>query len=46
MDFIERVLHISPDGGSGSFEFLLVLIPALVVAVSYMMRRRARAGQR
>ena len=45
MNFIERVLHISPDGGSGSFESLLVLIPVLVVAVSYLVRR-ARAGQR
>jgi hypothetical protein len=25
MDFIERIFHISPDGGSGFIEFMLVL---------------------
>jgi hypothetical protein len=31
MDFIERVFHVSPDGGSGSLELLLLLVPVLVV---------------
>lgn len=31
MDFIERVFHVSPDGGSGTLELLLVLVPVLVV---------------
>ena len=26
MDFIEKILHISPDEGSGSFEVLLILV--------------------
>ncbi len=24
MDFIEHLLHISPDGGSGAIEFLII----------------------
>src|SRR3989442_2695595 len=27
MDFLERLLHVSPDGGSGALELLLVLVP-------------------
>jgi hypothetical protein len=26
MDFIERLLHFSPDGGNGSSEFLIVIL--------------------
>jgi hypothetical protein len=37
MDFIERLFHISPDGGSGSLEFLLLVIP---VALMYWVIRR------
>jgi len=29
MDFIERIFGITPDGGSGLFEWLLLLIPFL-----------------
>jgi hypothetical protein len=29
MDFIERLLDISPDGASGSLEFLLFAIPII-----------------
>jgi hypothetical protein len=28
MDFIERLFHLSPDQGSGSYEVLLVALPA------------------
>jgi hypothetical protein len=31
MNFIERILGISPDGGSGAFEFLMFLIPVACV---------------
>jgi hypothetical protein len=31
MDFIERIFHVSPDGGSGTLELLLLLVPVLVV---------------
>jgi hypothetical protein len=34
MDFIERIFHVSPDGGSGTLELLLLLVPVLVVLVA------------
>jgi hypothetical protein len=34
MDFIERVFHASPDGGSGTLELALLLVPVLVVLVA------------
>jgi hypothetical protein len=40
MDFVERALSISPDGGTGSFELLLMLIPVLVVAVLVFRKKR------
>jgi hypothetical protein len=40
MDFIERIFGVSPDGGSGSLEFLLLLIP--IVAFYLIYRRRSR----
>ena len=42
MDFIERIFGISPDGGSGSFEFLLFLIPIVGVLVFRAWRKRSR----
>lgn len=45
MDFIERTIGISPDGGSGAFEVILFLIP--MVGLGYLwMRRRERARAR
>ena len=47
MDFIERLWGISPDGGSGALEFLLLLVP-LAIGVSmrrvYRMTRGPRVG--
>ena len=37
MDFIERLWHLSPDGGTGTFELLLLLIP---LAIAALVRRR------
>ena len=34
MDFTERVFHVSPDGGSGTLELALLLVPVLVVLVA------------
>jgi hypothetical protein len=44
MNFIEQVFGISPDGGSGVLEFMLVLVPVLTVGVIYTVRaiRRKR----
>jgi hypothetical protein len=32
MDFIERLLHISPDNGNGTLEFLLVTVAIVIIA--------------
>ena len=45
MDFIERIFGVSPDGGSGALELLLLAIPAaglLLVAARGAWRRRRR----
>jgi uncharacterized protein (UPF0333 family) len=34
MDFIERLLHISPDGGNGSLEFLIVTTVVVVILIA------------
>lgn len=45
MDFIERFFGISPDGGSGLLELLILVVligaPALLV---YRRRQRSRRG--
>lgn len=38
MDFIERLFGISPDGGSGSLEFLLFALP--IAGLCYLAYRR------
>lgn len=48
MDFIERIFGISPDGGDGSTEVLIVtavLAVIVVVAVTRMLKRRADTGR-
>jgi hypothetical protein len=43
MDFIERWLGISPDGGSGAFELMiLVLLAAALVAMTRYRTARQR----
>jgi hypothetical protein len=44
MDFIERIFGISPDGGSGAFEFLLFAIP--IVGLCFLALRRRRRRER
>lgn len=53
MDFIERIFHISPDGGSGAFEILaLVVVAALILAyrsrhrIASVFRRRSDDEER
>lgn len=38
MDFIERLFGVSPDGGSGSFEFVLFALP--IAGICYLALRR------
>jgi len=40
MDFIEKLFGISPDGGSGSFEFLLFAVPIVGIAFLALRNRR------
>jgi hypothetical protein len=42
MDFIERLLGIAPDGGSGSLELLLLLAPIVGIALLKCVRRERR----
>jgi hypothetical protein len=43
MDFIERILHVSPDGGSGATEFLYVIaIGAVGLTLLFRLFIRAR----
>ena len=43
MDFIEKLLGVSPDGGDGSLEFLLFLLPiAGLIALAAWRRSRRR----
>jgi len=46
MDFIERIFGVSPDGGSGVFEFLLFVVPLAGIAILWAVRRRGRAINR
>jgi hypothetical protein len=45
MDFIERWLGVSPDGGNGRLEITLALV-ALVVLVAPLLAGRFRSGAR
>lgn len=41
MDFVERWLHVSPDGGNGTFELVIYIVLALVAASAYLWVRRS-----
>jgi hypothetical protein len=48
MDWIEQLLHVSPDGGSGTLEavYMAVFAFAIVGAVRWgMLRSRGRASK-
>jgi len=42
MDFIERLLGVAPDGGSGALEVLLVVAPPITFSIWRLMRRHGR----
>ncbi|MGO8866152.1 MAG: hypothetical protein ACLQME_06575 [Alphaproteobacteria bacterium] len=42
MNFIEQIFGISPDGGNGSLETLIVTVAFLVPVLIYVLRRRVR----
>jgi hypothetical protein len=44
MDWIERWLHVSPDGGDGSLELMLILLAVTgLVTVMLVFSRRSRS---
>jgi hypothetical protein len=43
MQFIERILAIAPDGGSGSLEFLLLAVPLVGLAYLTLRARERRS---
>ena len=42
MDFVEKLFGVSPDGGNGLFEVLILLAPLVVVIVTVVILRRPR----
>ena len=46
MDFIERIFGLAPDGGSGSLEFLLFLIPLVGITLLLKYRHASRKQKR
>ncbi|MFL5938569.1 MAG: hypothetical protein ACJ744_16545 [Gaiellaceae bacterium] len=46
MDWIEKVLHVSPDGGNGSLELLLYLVVSIVAFLAVTGAARVRARRR
>jgi hypothetical protein len=44
MDWIEKTLHVAPDGGNGSLELVLFLVlsAVAVLAINGAFRRRTR----
>ncbi len=42
MKFIEQIFGVSPDGGTGSLELLLFLVP-LVAAIAFLQWRKHRS---
>ena len=45
MDFIEQIFGVSPDGGSGAFEFFLFAVP--IAGLCWLaIRRRNRKNKK
>jgi hypothetical protein len=45
MDFIERIFHIAPDGGSGALEWLMLLAFVIVPVCCRLFLKRRRAAR-
>jgi len=45
MDFIERIFGVSPDGGTGTTEAILVATLAASAALIYSLLRRKKSGK-
>ena len=42
MNFVERLFGVSPDGGNGTFELLLFLVPLMVLGALWLGHRAKR----
>lgn len=42
MDFVERIFGVSPDGGNGLFEVLILIVPLAIVLLAVVAYRRRR----
>lgn len=40
MDFIERIFHIAPDGGTGAMELAIVLLLVIITLAAARLRKR------
>ena len=46
MDFIERLFHIAPDGGTGFLELAIALAVLAVPITLFALQRRAKRHER
>jgi hypothetical protein len=46
VDFIEKILHISPDQGNGSYEVLLVALAGFLILAAVVATERRRGHNR
>jgi hypothetical protein len=47
MDFIERIFHVNPDGGSGTLESMFVLaLISIVLLIVYRLPVGVRSAKR
>ena len=46
MDFVERILGVSPDNGTGWFELSLLLLAGSILAGKFLISRRASRTSR
>ena len=45
MDFIERIFHVAPDGGTGLLELAMMLVFLIVpLAVAMLRKQRSRSS--
>jgi hypothetical protein len=45
MDFVERWLGISPDGGNGIFEVIILASLAAALVIALVIRRRSHTNR-
>lgn len=42
MDFVEKIFGFAPDGGNGTFELALFVIPIVLAILVVVFRKRLR----